>query len=450
VLEIPPEPPTQPSFESAVDYATPPNYDGKSKYTVRFVHPGKNRRVHVYRALDKAVFRTDWERRRAGEATRELDATDVSQFPPYRRDNDSSPRREAIRDEIASLHDAVSAESTFAEAFDHYRDLEPDVIQTLAGLPSTAEAYAKQTIDPLDPDKYPNMKGPDFEKGDPGPGYETDSGNQLCAWVDSFDGQTRRRYFYRTATVNEAGQRSDELSYPTQPVQAVDTVAPTSPSPNRITAGHHKPEESDDRAITLRWDPSPERDTVKYRVYHTFEAESKRDIRLMEKVATVSQSDDDSLVWSDTNRHPMRTHFYRITAIDGNGNESDPSPVLTGRSFQLTHPDSPKIEVLEWVHVDDDGSVHPVDADPPPDQTWRRAISLEWSLQHDTLESLVEFQVGSNTFQEASGWLAKGTHSFVHSPVTWGKEMTYRIAVRNDIGMTNQGYNVETLRMGDE
>jgi hypothetical protein len=436
-----PTEPTPPEFDNEIDWATPPDYDGHAHYTVRWQHPGTGVKTHVYRTMDKALFRHDWKRRTDG-ASQDVTAANQSLFPPYRRGNgDAADRRRQIVSALDDLHATVTDTSDFQTAFGHYRDLAPDVQQVIAALPENRAAYAQQTIEPLDPDTYTNTKGPDFEESDP-------VGEEWCGWVDEFDGRSRRRYFYRTGTVDSAHNRSDELSYPTQPVQAEDTVPPTAPSPNGIEAGHHDAAVDDDGALTLRWDPSPERDAAAYRVYHTTEEDTTRDVRLMEPVTTVPHPDNGPVEWSDTGRRADVTHYYRITTVDETGNESEPSAVLAGQPFDLAPPEPPTIDTLEWVQVDDDGTIHPDNPAPPSGETWHRAVHLEWSASDSELRSLVEVQTGASSFREASEWLDLGEYSYLHQPEYWEGDLVYRIAVRNRVGTRNEYYETATLSMG--
>ncbi|MFC6954753.1 hypothetical protein [Halorubellus litoreus] len=445
VLEEAPVPPTQPSFESAIDYATPPDYDGQSKYTVRFAHPGEHRTVHVYRAMDKAIFRADYAKRNAGDATRSLDPTNPDHFPPYRRDDSSVARRKQIRDTIESLHDAVTAAGSFQAALEHYRDLEPDVLQTLAGLDGTREAYAKRTIEALDPDEHPNVRGPDFESGDPGPGYTLGAnpppgavpGSDLCAWVDAFDGKTRRRYFYRTSTVNEAGIESEELSYPTRPVQAVDTVPPTAPSVTDVTGG--------DRSIELTLASNREPDLSEYQLYRTTDKSKATDIRRMIQVATLSEDRPpvagtssttgrpSSVSITDTGVDVARTYYYRVVAVDEAGNVSDSSKRCAGQAYATSPPPEPTWDRAEWVAIEADGTVHDWASAPA---TAEPAIELAWSLQSPGSQPpavLLQQASDSGLWQTLSSWSDRDTGYLVRD-VQPSQTHEFRVKIRDRAG----------------
>jgi hypothetical protein len=59
VLRRPPDPPAIPVFDSDKLYATRADYHSHSFYTVRWA-PAEHLKVHIYRALDEAVFAADW------------------------------------------------------------------------------------------------------------------------------------------------------------------------------------------------------------------------------------------------------------------------------------------------------------------------------------------------------------------------------------------------------
>jgi hypothetical protein len=434
----PPATSEPPEFENEIDWATPPDYDGLSRYTVRWKHPGDNLQTHVYRTMDKALFKHDWNRRTEG-ASQDVTPDEGALFPPYRRGSGPpAERRDQIVTMLDDLHASVTGESDFQAAFEYYRDLDPDVQQVIAAIPENEAAYAQQTVEPLDPDKNAGTEGPDVKEGDP-------TSDEWCGWVDEFDGRSRRRYFYRTVNVDTAHNRSVEMSYPSQPVQAEDIVPPTTPSPSGIEAGHHDETQKDDRAITLKWEPSPERDTSGYRVYHTVDRESSRDVRLMEPVATEPHPDRGPVEWSDTGRRADVTHYYRITAVDEAGNESDASSVLAGETFVLTPPEPPEL-TLEWVLVDANGGTHPSSASSPQGETWWPAVKVSWSSSDPPLRSLVQHRAGSDeSFEGVGGWLEPGTTEYVHEVSNDAIEHAFRLRVQNDVGATNETHKPATL-----
>ena len=234
--------------------------------------------AHVFRALDDAVFKTDW-----GERPRPpLDPSQLQLFP----DETVEPRWNAAkRQEIAAelnhlngfSHDADGA----AQAMAFYRGLSNDGLRVLAGLPGNERAFTQITIQPLDPDDpgVANRVGPDNP-----PDFVVDAA--LRAFVDTLDGRSANRYFYRSAYVDGAHNRG-ALSISSPPVWLHDVTPPRSPILTKALGG--------DRRITLRWASNREPDLVAYRVYRTDREESARDLSTMTLVHTESVPAGDPL-----------------------------------------------------------------------------------------------------------------------------------------------------------
>ncbi|MBB3189211.1 hypothetical protein [Halomonas cerina] len=436
-----PPAPEAPTFSSAIDWATPPDYHGKAHYTVRWRRPGEHLKTHVYRVMDKTLFRRDWQQRQNG-MTQDVSAEDTDKFPADRQGSDTEPQREEIVSVLNILHGEVKQAATFEVAFEHYQGLEPDTLQVIAALPHNQGVYSQITIDPLDPEEHPNQKGPDYQEGDP-------TGSQWCAWIHAFDGRSRRRYFYRTGNVDKAHNRSGTLSYPTPPVQAIDTVAPKAPVVTKAVAGHYDNDQPDDGAITLRWTANPEPDIAMYLVYRTQDKALTRDVRLMGKpVATVPQpAHTRQLEWADESRPAGARQYYRLVAVDQSDKHSRASRSMAAQAFDLKPPEPPTIDVLKWVLVDSDGNLHPHDASVPDNKTWRSAVQVSWSSSNANLRSLVQVRVGSGgRFQNASGWLESGLYKFIHFTDNIDFVLEYRLKVRNNIGKTNSEYETKILQ----
>ncbi|MFC7227974.1 hypothetical protein N0B31_11230 [Salinirubellus salinus] len=441
----PPATPEVPPLDSSVDWATHPDYDGLAHYTVRWVRPPDGVEAHVYRTLDRTLFRVDWDRRSATDAF-VLDATATEYFPPSRRGDDAAERarREAITTTLTTDLDV----DTWAAAETVYLGLEPDELQTLAALPGNESAFTQLTTDPLAPADAPNVRGPDYEAGDPGPGTqpgvdgvpdEMPPGDDLCAYVDSFDGRSRNHYLYRVGAVDDAHNRAGALTYPTPPTRALDAVPPETPVVTGLVAGHPDDAEADDRRLTLRWNAVRSPDLARYRVYRTTDPDAVRDVRLMDEAATLSvpvatdgdplvtgRSDGSTVFWTDGDRDAGVDHHYRVVAEDETGNASRASDAVAGRTFDTTPPTPPTV-TAEWVRVGPNGTVQPY-ADPfPPDERWRPAVRVTWA---DGASSRVLLESGPATgpdgFAPASGWLVDTTE-YLHDP---GESAPYRIRVR--------------------
>ncbi|MEX5717999.1 fibronectin type III domain-containing protein [Geodermatophilus maliterrae] len=107
-------------------------------------------------------------------------------------------------------------------------------------------------------------------------------------------------YGYRLVAVDGHGNASDP-SDPEVTARPTDTTAPTTPTGLEATPG--------DGQVDLAWAPNPEPDVAVYVV-----------LRDEVEVARVGGT-----TWSDTGVVDDTTYAYRLVAVDGHGNASDPS-----------------------------------------------------------------------------------------------------------------------------
>src|SRR5262249_54722780 len=124
-----PDPPVPPPPDSDRVYASPADYHGHSYYTYRW-QPQPGLKTHVYRALDDAVIKADFARRRATPAT--LSTDDEQLFPVDWRGPD--PSKAAKRQQLANELNALNGHASLAEALPHYGELSNDALLVLAGL----------------------------------------------------------------------------------------------------------------------------------------------------------------------------------------------------------------------------------------------------------------------------------------------------------------------------
>lgn len=436
-----PRPPEIPPLPSTVDWATRPDYDGQSHYTIRWEQPPAGEAVHVYRAMDRTLFRVDWERRQTSGAY-VLDADDLQYFPPDVRGGEPAERQR--RDEIAATLTTGLDVDTFADAEAVYTRLAPDELHTLAALPGTEPAFTQLTTEPLPATDAPNVRGPDFESGDPGPGSQSGSG--LCAYVDSFDGRSRNRYLYRVGSVDEAHNRSETLSFPTPPTQARDGVPPEKPVVTSILAGHADETEPGDRQITLRWNVVRSPDLVRYRVFRTDDPDATRDVRLMDETTTLSvpipedgdplvtgRRENATIVWTDDDRDAGQVWHYRVVAEDDAGNASTPSTSVGSRAFDTTPPTPPALTAVEWVRVGPEGTVQPYDDPVPTGESWPPAIRVVWDDPGE-LRVLVEASEGvQESFLSVSQWVTEERELVHRGPLT-SEPYQYRLIVLDSRG----------------
>ncbi len=483
-----PTPPVPPPDAERV-FATPADYHGRSFYTYRW-RPSNHVKTHIFRALDDTVFQVDWFIRATRKSLDPANPKHEALFPsdwPLNRKQAVARGLNAITTEAAyttlssdartilarlpgnegptdisglqqqdwivrrSRRNLSASDRQFPDEWDNlkrdtvagklnamnspsaYSTLSNDALRVLAGLPGNERAFSQLTIQPLDPDDPANANriGPDNPSD-----FRVDS--SLRAYVDTLDGRSSNRYFYRAAYVDSAHNPS-ALSLSSPPVWLPDVVPPRAPVITKVLGG--------DRQITLYWASNRELDLAQYRVYRTDSEEAARDLRLMDLVYTepVSRGDPSTrsaeMSWTNVSLPGKVSLYYRLTAFDVSGNESLPSPPIIGRAYDLTPPEPPTITKIEWVRVGSNGVIYPYSAAIPQGEKWKPAVRITWTAKDPDLSSLVQFRYDPNTnFINASTWLDYGVYQFVHLNEFGFVQQEYRIKVLNRTGNVNADF----------
>lgn len=409
VRRIRPDPPAPPPDAERV-YATPADYHSHSFYTYRW-QPQPHLKTHIFRALDDAVFKVDWTQR-----PRPALASGQLQFFP---DAATEPRWDALkRQQIAAelnqlngfSHDATGT----AQAMAAYRALSNDGLRVLAGLPGNEQAFTQLTIQPLDPadPATANRIGPDNP-----PDFVVDPA--LRAYVDTLDGRSTNRYFYRAAYVDGANNRSD-LSLSGPPIWLPNVVPPRTPVLVKVLGG--------DREIILKWASNRESDLSEYWIYRTDDQQKARDIRLVDKVQIEPEAERDpslrsaEIEWHDTNVAVNHPYWYRIVAVDNAGNISQPCTPAQASALRLTPPTPPMWVTALWKS---DGT----------------AVDLQWAPSEAGLESLIQRRLGlSGRWKTITSWLESSVDTFSDSEADPNADNYYRIKVRDSGGNINADY----------
>ena len=405
VRRVPPPPPVPPP-DSARVYATPADYLSRSYYTYRW-SPSPHLRAHVFRAVDDAVFQADWKVRPRPA----LDATQLAFFPDAAVDPrwDASKRTE-VSTELNALNAFAHDDAGRAAALAAYRALSNDGLRVLAGLPGNETAFTQITTVALDPDDPANANrvGPDNP-----PDFVVDP--NLRAYVDTLDGRAKNRYFYRSAYADSAQNRSP-LGLSGPPVWLVDIVAPRMPVFSSAIGG--------DRSITLQWASNREPNLASYALYRTDDAERARDLRLMTQVHAVAVAAGDpaarpaAITFADA-VPGLVTQYYRLVAVDANGNASPPAGPLSARAHDEALP-VPPVPVLAWIAV---GTATKAQA------TW--TAGDETMLQRRTS--------GGGVWQNVGAWRAPGTYAVVDDGADPARAWDFRLRARKATGATAIG-----------
>ena len=449
VLREPPPAPLLPLMPERV-FATRADQNGASFYTFRW-QPLERTMTHVFRAFDDAVFKADWSQRPRPV----LDPAKVEFFPTETTDPRwNTAKRQQVATELNHLntfgHDATGT----AQAFIYYRALSADALRVLAGLPGNDAAFTQVTTAPLDPDDpaNTNRRGPDdpdnFQIGDPANPLASQA---LRIFIDKLDGLVTNRYFYRSAYVDAAHNRSP-LSIATPPLSLPKVVAPRAPVIGRVLGS--------DGAITLSWPSNREPDLAQYFIYRTDDASRAQDVRLMELVSTQIVEPGDpagrapELTWTDAPRPGLVTFYYRIVAGDTTGNLSTPSPLIAGRAYDQAPPAPPLWDRLEWVKLDQHGNEHPFITPVPPGETWRETVALSWTVPTRSQTFLQRRGADQISWRSASGWIqptrfdtARGLwrYDFYDTTADSSRSVWYRLKVESPSGNMNASFDEREL-----
>jgi hypothetical protein len=335
VLRTPP-----PAPESILNgeryYASPADYHSHSFFTYRW-KPQQDLKLHVFRAMDDGVFKADWAQR---PLQTPLAESQLDLFPP----GWNKATRQQIADELNVLDSFPGLTDGTQQAMAYYRQLSDAALRVLAGLPTSESAFVQLTINPLDPN-HPanaNRRGPDDADD-----FVPDPNER--AFVDTLDGRSTNRYFYRAASVDSA-HNLGPLGQSSPPVYLPKVFPPRTPVLTKIRGG--------ERQIELRWVKSREADLSAYRVYRTSDAAKTVDIRKMERVQELSVAkfdpNENEVSWTDTSVPAGIDFHYRVTALDSESlpNESAPSKVVVGRAVDTVPPTAPELISADWVLYD--------------------------------------------------------------------------------------------------
>lgn len=433
VLRTPPDPPVTPADSKKV-FASKADYHDRSFYTYRW-RPAAKLKTHIFRAMDDAVFNTDWSARPFGALT----SSQSEIFPdPAIDPRWDAAKRQQVVDELNQLNSFAHDEAGKAAAFAYYRGLSNDALRILAGLtrdeargiPGNERAFTQLTIQPLDLTGSPNLRGPDNDAS-----FVVDP--TLCAYVDTLDGRGSNRYFYR-ACYEDGAHNQSQLSLSGPPVYLPKINPPNSPVLTTIRGG--------ERQIELRWVKSREADLAAYRVYRTSDAAKTSDIRRMERVqelsVTILDPNQSDASWTDKDAPAGLDFHYRVTALDSENppNESAPSKVVVGRAVDTVPPTAPEWVSAEWVIYD----VETTTTKPWPKSgvipsPYQAAIRLELKTEADFLsiyrrvEGEKMWQTVAIPVNEASG------HKVAFDlDVLPSQKVSYRAVASNQIGTTSQ------------
>lgn len=270
------DPPAAPAFGSgssaAVVHATAADYLGKSRFTVTWTSADPDLFYDVYRASDEAIF--------------------------------------------------AIAQQSMGQTFGRDDYASDDALVKLALGPIASTAFTRVTATPV--------------QGGAG---------AALSFCDVFDGRANRtaygrgrtrelvdaRIVYRVLASDRGGNRSD-LSAGGVVVHVRDVTSPARPAVTRVIAGASR--------ITIEWQKNREEDFAEYRLYRADTAEAAADARSMIVVANLADGDPllratgpGRLAYDDP-VSPLVDVWYRLSAVDHDGNESLATDARRGRAYE--------------------------------------------------------------------------------------------------------------------
>jgi hypothetical protein len=408
-----PQPPAPPADSERV-FATPADYHSLSYFTFRW-RAEDHLKTHVFRALDDAIFKTDWAKRVRERFV--LQDGQIEFFPS----ETTEPRwnilkRQQVAEELNQLNPLAEDPPRPLPAAVVYRGLSDDALRVLAGLPGNERAFVQLTVTPLDPndpEATADRRGPDNDAD-----YAVNP--LLRIYTDALDGRSTNRYFYRAAYVDGANNRSP-LSISSPPVWLPNVVAPRAPVITKVLGG--------ERRITLSWASNREADLAEYQVYRADSEDATRDLSLMNvvHVEVVAAGDPAGrpreVSWVD-DVPGLLTFYYRVVAVDEAGNASPPSVTFAGRAFDESLPVPP---TLALAFVDVGGGVLRAEA------RWTSADEV--TLQRRT-------SGGSAAWSNRAVWQPPGAYVVVEDDTDPTRSYEYRVRARKGTGATALGSTV--------
>ncbi len=384
--ERPAAPGNVPVAGPAPIYADPADYYGQARYTLAWEAVSHAVEYGVYRCAGSVLFSRDLDQRRASRGY----YAGVGAF-------DDDPGFVAW---LAAEYPRLSAETMTSEAWQawarrFYPGLSDAEVQALSDRAGNEAAFSRVNA----------------------------RGATGLSHADAFDGRGSGFYLYKVRAIDVAGNPGDwSPTYP--PVHVFDVTPPQTPVITSVLGG--------ERSVEITWRANPP-DLKEYWLWRAESSAALEDVRRIEPTVVLQPVLDGPLeVYREEGLLGGITHFYRLAAVDLNGNVSAATSVLAARVVDTALPDPPTWRRAQW-------------------NAGRRSIELQWRLAEETHRVLVErkspFQ-GDNWFS-VTGWLAAGATSYADTNVVDHLEYTYRLRVQafnGNMHADGPGIDVAPLR----
>ena len=368
-------------------FAQPADYFGQARYTLSWEAVPQAAGYAVYRCSGAALFDHD-RGQRAARQDYYASLSDAAIFA----DDPGFDAWLAAYDPALSLAGLLASPDAHMDAWrswaaHFYPTLSDTQVQPLANRAGSEKALRRVNTDPA-----------------PGISY-----------TDSFDGRGLGFYIYRVRAIDAASNPGAySAAYP--PVHIYDVTPPATPLVTAVVGS--------DRSITLQWRANRETDLYSYRIWRAETAASLDDVRRLPPLAEILAAPGSSpQAWSDPDATPSQDTFYRLAALDANGNVSPPTAVLQARAFDLSVPQPPN-----WNPATEPGD---------------GSLLLSWTHPDPDLACLVQrSETGAEDWQNLGSWLARGRYSYADTSRDANFTYEYRLTVIDQAGRTNIQFEI--------
>jgi hypothetical protein len=363
-------------------FAQPADFHGQARYTLGWEPAPDAAEYAVYRCSGAALYGVDLAGRKEGRG--------------YYASHDPFADDAGFGDWLAETYPELTADNMKPQAWQawaarFYASLSDAEVQALADREGNEAAFRRVN-------------------------QETVTGT---TYTDRFDGRGQGIYLYRVQAIDAAGnlsQWADSHTYP--PVHIYDVTPPASPVVTSILGG--------DRSLTITWQANREADLHAYRIWRAESEEELADIRRVPPTTEVLPANGEvEESWTDTGLAAMTDYYYRLAALDENGNVSLPTKVMQARVYDTYVPPPPT-----W--------------NPPQIDTASNTAQLTWTHDDASLSCLVQRRVPNiSSWVSASDWLARGQYEFTDSD-RYEPAYEYRLLVMDEAGRRNSEYETVT------
>ncbi|HKQ50377.1 MAG TPA: fibronectin type III domain-containing protein [Phycisphaerae bacterium] len=378
-------------------YAEPADFYGNAHYTIEWPKQSGAEGYAVYRASGHALFTFDREQRRLRTATDYTDYEfgDDPGFSDWKSENYPDLELDDAFTEVLTTLTNARAKEVLAFWRDwqarFYDELLPSKVEELAGKACNTGAFSRITQDPI----------------------------TTITYRDTFDGRGRGCYVWRVRAIDASCNLSN-WSSPLLPVAVCDISSPATPVILSALGG--------ERSITLTWRAGTEDDLVEYRVWRATDELTLQDVRRMEPTSTIPAAPGTTAgALEDSGLLGGTDYFYRLAAVDADGNVSSPTAVVSVRAIDTAPPDPPAFTVSEWQEA-----------------TGVLGVHLGWDPIADGFQALVERRAATLTeWSAVSAWILSGTDAFDDSSALPHVSYVYRLRVKSGTGLLNSEF-IET------